>query len=106
MLAFYTMQKQYIFIHDAILEAIACGDTQINASDLRRAIKKLSCRDPATHLTVFENQLKACVTLRKRTTKSSIPTRVCFTGVYVLCTHAGIGEGFSQSESDTSQKSS
>ena len=53
-------QEQYIFIHDAILEAMTCGDTQINASDLRRSIQKLGQRDPETRLTGFESQFKAC----------------------------------------------
>ena len=48
-----------MFIHDAILEAITCGDTQINASNFRRSIKNLSYRDPATQLTAFENQFQA-----------------------------------------------
>ncbi|CAI8021866.1 Receptor-type tyrosine-protein phosphatase alpha [Geodia barretti] len=32
---------QYVFIHDAILERVVCGDTQIEASNLRMAIIKL-----------------------------------------------------------------
>ena len=31
----------YIFIHDAILESVSCGDTQIVAGDLRDALEKL-----------------------------------------------------------------
>ena len=54
-------QDQYIFINDAILEAVTCGDTQIEASDLRRSIQSLSKRDPTTHLTGYENQFKASV---------------------------------------------
>ena len=53
------MQEQYIFIHDAILEAVTCGDTQISAGDLHRSIQKLSHRDPKTNLTGFESQFKA-----------------------------------------------
>ena len=52
-------QDQYIFIHDAILEAVTCGDTQIEASDLRRATQTLSKQDPQTQLTGYENQFKA-----------------------------------------------
>ena len=54
------MQEQYIFIHDAILEAVTCGDTQISASNLQRCIQILSKRDPETNLTGFESQFKAC----------------------------------------------
>ena len=35
-------QDQYIFIHDAILESVTCGDTQIASSDLRRAIQQMA----------------------------------------------------------------
>ena len=31
-----------MFIHDAILESVTCGDTQISAGDLRRQIQKMS----------------------------------------------------------------
>ena len=34
-------QDQYVFIHDAVLESRTCGDTQIPASGLSSAIKKL-----------------------------------------------------------------
>ena len=30
-----------MFIHDAILETVTCGDTQIEASNLRMAMRKL-----------------------------------------------------------------
>ena len=30
-----------MFIHDAILETVTCGDTQIEASNLRMAMNKL-----------------------------------------------------------------
>ena len=38
-------QDQYVFIHDAILESMTCGDTQIEAGNLRRKLKKLQTRD-------------------------------------------------------------
>ena len=36
-----SLQEQYIFIYDAILESVTCGDTQIVAGDLRDALEKL-----------------------------------------------------------------
>ena len=57
------MQEQYIFIHDAILEAVTCGDTQISASNLRRSIQKLSYSDPETNYIGFESQFKAYIIL-------------------------------------------
>ena len=38
-------QDQYIFIHDAVLESVTCGDTEIKAADLRRKLVKLKTRD-------------------------------------------------------------
>ena len=55
---FYNTQEQYIFIHDAILEAITCGDTQIDASILKQRIHEMTSRDPVTNLTGFENLFK------------------------------------------------
>lgn len=37
---------QYIFIHDAILESVLCGDTSIPASDLSDRLDALSELDP------------------------------------------------------------
>ena len=48
-------QSQYIFIHDAILESVMCGDTQIDASELRAALHTLRSRTQSRQ-TGFENQ--------------------------------------------------
>ena len=50
-----------MFIHDAILESITCGNTQVSASDLQRAVTKLKQRDPNTKLTGYEQQFKVQV---------------------------------------------
>ena len=42
---FLFWQNQYIFIHDAVLEALMCGDTQIPVTDLRQAIERLKQKD-------------------------------------------------------------
>ena len=47
-----------MFIHDAILESITCGNTQVSAADLQRALTKLKQRDPHTKLTGYEQQYK------------------------------------------------
>ena len=49
-------QAQYVFIHDAILEYLTCGDTQINAVDLRTAIAGLMKQDELSGVTGFQNQ--------------------------------------------------
>lgn len=35
-------EDQYFFIHEAMLEAIQCGDTEINAKDLPTAMQRLN----------------------------------------------------------------
>ena len=45
-----------MFIHDAVLESVTCGDTQISATNLRAAIKKMSKVDPVTNKNTFESQ--------------------------------------------------
>ena len=35
------VQDQYMFIHDAVLEQLMCGDTQIQATDLNRTLPRL-----------------------------------------------------------------
>ena len=50
------MQDQYIFIHDAILEVIMCGDTQINAGDFHKKIRKIVKSAQNSQLNEFENQ--------------------------------------------------
>jgi netrin-G3 ligand len=35
-------QNQYAFIHDAVLEALLCGDTQIPAFDLQQVVERLT----------------------------------------------------------------
>ena len=47
-----------MFIHDAILESITCGNTQVSAADLQRVVTKLKQRDPVTKLTGYEQQYK------------------------------------------------
>ena len=48
-------QEQYIFIHDAILEWVTCGDTQINASEFRAALHTLKSKTQSGE-TGFEHQ--------------------------------------------------
>ena len=47
------MQDQYIFIHDAILELIMCGDTQIYAGDFHKKIRRNAKN---SQINEFENQ--------------------------------------------------
>ncbi|XP_064393132.1 uncharacterized protein LOC135340597 isoform X2 [Halichondria panicea] len=51
-------QDQYVFIHDAILESMTCGDTQIGAGDLRRQIQKMSLVPPGKTTSEFQYQFQ------------------------------------------------
>ena len=118
------MQEQYIFIHDAILEAVTCGDTQINASDLRKSIHQLRHRDPTINLTGYESQFKAhtiasvtmheCTTYIHRSRYFILYRHACtlfrhcvifkINSLTFYCTDTG--KGISQSERDTAKKGS
>ena len=57
-------QDQYIFIHDAILESVMCGDTQINASEFKAALHTLKSRTQSGE-TGFEHQFGvSCVSMQ------------------------------------------
>ena len=47
-----------MFIHDAILESVTCGDTQISAGDLRRQILKMSLVSPGKIISDFQYQFQ------------------------------------------------
>ena len=51
-----------MFIHDAVLESLICGDTQITASGLLGATEKLKEKDSETGRTGFETQFHVCTT--------------------------------------------
>ena len=59
-LIFLPTQDQYVFIHDAVLESVVCGDTQIPASGLSSAIEQLKQMDSETGKTGFQTQLHVC----------------------------------------------
>ncbi|CAH3191458.1 unnamed protein product, partial [Porites evermanni] len=49
-------EAQYVFIHDALLEAITCGVTEVEAKDLGSRIRELRQFDPETGYTYLENE--------------------------------------------------
>ena len=52
------LQAQYVFIHDAILEALVCGETQISVMNFRLTWNKLSKPNKETGMTGLECQHK------------------------------------------------
>lgn len=53
-------EDQYIFIHDALLEAVTCGNTEVPARNLGAHIQKLSQPDPGETVTGMELEFKVC----------------------------------------------
>ena len=52
------IQEQFVFLHDAVLESVRCGDTQIEAGNLRKAIARLSQSLPQSNSSGFEHEFK------------------------------------------------
>ena len=53
-------EDQYFFIHEAMLEAIQCGDTEINAKDLPTAMQRLNEVVADDGSTAIELEFKVC----------------------------------------------
>jgi netrin-G3 ligand len=51
-------EDQYIFIHDALLEAVTCGNTEIPARNLSAHIQKLLQPEPGETSTGMELEFK------------------------------------------------
>ena len=52
------MQEQYVFIHDAVLEYLICGNTQIPTPDLNEALHCLQQCDECKQSTGFGIQFQ------------------------------------------------
>ncbi|XP_059575968.1 receptor-type tyrosine-protein phosphatase S isoform X15 [Alligator mississippiensis] len=53
-------EDQYSFIHDALLEAVACGNTEVPARNLYTYIQKLAQIEVGEHVTGMELEFKVC----------------------------------------------
>ncbi len=51
-------EDQYIFIHDALLEAVLCGFTEIPARTLHHHIQQLMQTEPGENITGMEIEFK------------------------------------------------
>ncbi len=60
-------EDQYIFIHEALLEAATCGNTEVPARSLYTHIQKLTQVSPGDTVTAMELEFK----VRKHTQTSS-----------------------------------
>lgn len=52
------IQEQYIFIHEAILEALLCGETAVDADRLGHHYDDLITVDPSTHLAPIQEEFE------------------------------------------------
>lgn len=64
------MQEQYVFIHDAILEACLCGDTTIPASQLRSVYYDMNRLDPQTNSSPIKEEFRVSLPSNKLKHKS------------------------------------
>ncbi|XP_072267522.1 receptor-type tyrosine-protein phosphatase mu isoform X7 [Pyxicephalus adspersus] len=51
-------EEQYVFIHDAILEACLCGDTSISASQVRSVYYEMNKVDPQTNSSQIKEEFR------------------------------------------------
>lgn len=51
-------KEQYVFIHDAILEACLCGDTAVPASQLRSVYYEMNRLDPQTNSSQIKEEFR------------------------------------------------
>lgn len=57
-------EDQYIFIHEALLEAATCGNTEVPARNLYAHIQKLTQPPPGETVTAMELEFKVTARLR------------------------------------------
>ena len=56
------LQAQYIFLHDAILEGVESGKTDVPADRLRDHVSSLAKIDTSAGETGFEQEFRVCAT--------------------------------------------
>lgn len=58
-----SVQEQYVFIHDAILEACLCGDTAIPANQLRSVYYEMNRLDPQTNSSQIKEEFRVNISI-------------------------------------------
>ena len=56
------MQSQYVFVYNAVLEAVMCGETCVSVQGLRKRIEELSERVEGSEQTRYEVEFKKLLT--------------------------------------------
>uniref|UniRef100_A0A8K9XP98 Receptor-type tyrosine-protein phosphatase delta n=1 Tax=Oncorhynchus mykiss TaxID=8022 RepID=A0A8K9XP98_ONCMY len=62
-------EDQYAFIHDALLEAVACGNTEVPARNLHAYIQRLTQIEPAENVTGTELEFKRLASAKAHTSR-------------------------------------
>lgn len=62
-------EDQYIFIHDALLEAVICGQTEVPARNLHSHIQKLMQLEPGENITGMEHEFKKLGNIKTDSTR-------------------------------------
>ncbi|XP_051989338.1 receptor-type tyrosine-protein phosphatase S-like [Xyrauchen texanus] len=62
-------EDQYSFIHEALLEAVACGNTEVAARSLHSYIQKLSQVEAEEHVTGMELEFKRLANTKAHTSR-------------------------------------
>ncbi|XP_058551365.1 receptor-type tyrosine-protein phosphatase delta isoform X24 [Neofelis nebulosa] len=62
-------EDQYIFIHDALLEAVACGNTEVPARNLYAYIQKLTQIEAGENVTGMELEFKRLASSKAHTSR-------------------------------------
>lgn len=52
----FALQRQYIFIHDTLLEHLRAGNTEVSIQDLRKHYKQLQDQDPNLECSRMEKE--------------------------------------------------
>ncbi|KAL0191650.1 hypothetical protein M9458_014348, partial [Cirrhinus mrigala] len=53
-----SLQEQYVFVHDAILEACLCGNTAIPVCEFRAIYYNISRLDPQTNSSQIKDEFQ------------------------------------------------
>lgn len=56
--ALFPLQEQYVFVHDAILEACLCGNTAIPVCEFRSLYYNISRLDPQTNSSQIKDEFQ------------------------------------------------
>ncbi|XP_077461990.1 receptor-type tyrosine-protein phosphatase delta-like isoform X11 [Stigmatopora argus] len=62
-------EDQYIFIYDALLEAVACGNTEVPARNLYSYIQRLTQIEPGDNVTGMELEFKRLASAKAHTSR-------------------------------------